>query len=382
MAVLVSSSDGLELEGICDRVLIFARGRIVHELAGAAVTDAAITEANLTSTVSRASKAPAAPDRRWREFLASDHFPALVLAVLTIIILGGTQALNGYFLSPFSIKSMLSFFSILAFLSSAQLATVLVGAIDLSIGPLAGLCVVLASFLAPDGVTAGPFAAGLILILLFTVGFGLLQGLLITSLRLPAIVVTIATYIGLQGVSLLLRPVAAGTIDDAISDAAQFQVWFLPAGLVLALAMVGGAEWLLYRTAFGRSFRAVGSSPLASHRLGIDSQRLTWFAFMISGLLTGIGGLMLAGQVGIGSPSTGTDYTLMSITVVVLGGASVAGGRGSFVSILLGAALVQATSSASSYINANSSVHYTVIGTLTVLAAIFFSLARRRAASG
>ena len=383
LAVLVSSSDGIELEGICDRVLIFARGRIVDELSGVAVTDAAITEANLTATVSRASKAPAAaPDRRWREFYASDHFPALVLAFLTLIILGGTQALNGYFLSAFSIKSILSFFSILAFLSSAQLATVLVGAIDLSIGPLAGLCVVLASFLAPDGVAAGPLAGGLIIILVFTVGFGLLQGLLITSLRLPAIVVTIATFIGLQGVSLLLRPVAAGTIDDAVSDAAQFPIWFLPAGLVLTLVMVAGAEWLLYRTAFGRSFRAVGSSPLASHRLGINSQRLTWLAFAISGLLTGIGGLMLAGQVGIGSPSTGSDYTLMSITVVVLGGASVAGGRGSFVSTLLGAALVQATSSASSYINANSSVHYTVIGTLTVLAAIFFSVARRRAASG
>ena len=61
-----------------------------------------------------------------------------MLAVLTLVILGGTQALNGYFLSPFSIKSILSFFSILTFLSSAQLATVLVGAIDLSIGPLAG----------------------------------------------------------------------------------------------------------------------------------------------------------------------------------------------------------------------------------------------------
>ena len=382
LAVLVSSSDGIELEGICDRVLIFARGRIVHELSGAAVTDAAITEANLTATVSRASKTPAGLQvRRWREFAASDHFPALVLAVLTVIILGGTQALNGYFLSPFSIKSMLSFFSILAFLSSAQLATVLVGAIDLSIGPLAGLCVVLASFLAPDGVEPGPLAAGLICIVFFTTGFGLLQGLLITSLRLPAIVVTIATFIGLQGVSLLLRPTASGQIDDAISDAAQFPLLFLPAGLVLTLVMVAAAEYLLYRTAFGRSFRAVGSSPLASHRLGIDSRRLTWLAFVISGFLTGIGGLMLAGQVGIGSPSTGTDYTLMSITVVVLGGASVAGGRGSFVSTLFGAALVQATSSASSYIDANSSVHYTVIGTLTLLAAIFFSLARRRAAS-
>ena len=380
LAVLVSSSDGIELEGLCDRVLIFARGRIVHELTGTAVTDAAITEANLTATVSRASKAPVGGEvRRWREFAASDHFPALVLAILTVIILGGTQALNGYFLSPFSVKSILSFFSILAFLSSAQLATVLVGAIDLSIGPLAGLCVVLASFLAPDGVATGPLAAGVIIILLLTTIFGLLQGLLITSLRLPAIVVTIATYIGLQGVSLLLRPTAAGQIDDTISNAAQFPIGFLPAGLVLALAMVVCAEWLLFRTGFGRSFRAVGSSPLASYRLGIDSQRLTWLAFVISGLLTGIGGLMLAGQVGIGSPTTGSDYTLMSITVVVLGGASVTGGRGSFIATLLGAALVQATSSASSYIDANSSVHYAVIGTLTLLAAIFFSLARRRA---
>jgi len=151
---------------------------------------------------------------------------------------------------------------------------------------------------------------------------------------------------------------------------------------VLTLAMVGGAEWLLLCTGFGRSFRAVGSSSLASLRLGIDSERLTWLAFVISGFLTGIGGLMLAGQVGIGSPTTGSDYTLMSITVVVLGGASVAGGRGSFVATLLGAALVQATSSASSYIDANSSVHYAVIGSLTLLAAIFFSVARRRAATG
>jgi ribose transport system ATP-binding protein len=383
LAVLVSSSDGIELEGLCDRVLIFARGRIVRELTGSEVTDAAITEANLTATVSRTSKAPtAAPARRWRDFAASDHFPALVLALLTAIILGGTQALNGYFLSAFSVKSILSFFSILAFLSSAQLATVLVGAIDLSIGPLAGLCVVLASFLAPDGVEAFPLAAGVVAILMFTTLFGLLQGLLITSLRLPAIVVTIATFIGLQGLSLLLRPTAAGQIDDAISDAAQFPIGFLPAGLVLTLAMVVVAEWLLVRTGFGRRFRAVGSSPLASYRLGIDSQRLTWIAFVISGLLTGIGGLMLAGQVGIGSPTTGSDYTLMSITVVVLGGASVSGGRGSFIATLLGAALVQATSSASSYIDANSSVHYTVIGTLTLIAAIFFSLARRRAASG
>jgi ribose transport system ATP-binding protein len=378
LAVAVQSSDGIELEGICDRVLIFARGHIVRELKGDEVTDAAITEANLTATVSRVGDSTVhATGHRWHKLLASDHFPAIVLAVLTVFILGGTQALNAYFLSPFSVKSILSFIAILTFLSSAQLATILVGAIDLSIGALAGLCVVLASFLTPEGASAGAIAGGMVLILLFTVGFGLLQGLLITGLGLPAIVVTIATFIGLQGISLLLRPTAAGSISDVLSDLTQFRIWIVPFGIVLTLAMVAGAELLLYRTDIGRQFRAVGSNPLASHRLGINSRHLTILAFAVSGFLTGIGGLMLAGQVGIGSPSTGTDYTLMSITVVVLGGASISGGRGSFLCTLMGAALVQAVSSASSFINANSSVHYGVIGSLTLLAAVFFSIARR-----
>ncbi len=377
LAVLVSSSDGIELEGLCDRVLIFARGRVVRALSGPEVTDASITEANLTATVSRASVAHAGGRQGWHRVLASDHFPAIVLAILTLIILGGTQALNGYFLSPISVKSMLSFLGILTFLSIAQLATILVGAIDLSIGSLAGLCVVGASFLTPDGADGWTLAGGTLAVILAALAFGGLQGVTITYLRLPAIVVTIASFIGLQGVSLLLRPTAAGDIADEISDTAQLPILFLPLAIVATLLVVATLELVLYRSGIGRRYRAVGSNPLASLRLGIDSRRLTVLAFALSGLLTGIGGMLLAGQVGIGSPSTGTDYTLMSITVVVLGGAAVSGGRGSILSTFLGAALVQATSSASSFIDANSAVHYAVIGTLTLLAAIFFSIARR-----
>ena len=117
-AVLVSSSDGIELEGLCDRVLIFARGRIVHELTGVDGHRRGDHRGQSDGDrIARQPRARRAQERRWRDFAASDHFPALVLAVLTIVILGGTQALNGYFLSAFSIKSMLSFFSILTFLS-------------------------------------------------------------------------------------------------------------------------------------------------------------------------------------------------------------------------------------------------------------------------
>jgi ribose transport system ATP-binding protein len=273
---------------------------------------------------------------------------------------------------------MLAFLAILTFVSLAQLVTVLVGAIDLSVGALAGLTVVLASFLTPDGAPTVLVLGGALLILACTTAFGLLQGWLATKVRIPAIVVTLASFVGLQGVSLALRPKAEGVITDALSDVFQFSLLAVPLGMILALAVVAALEWALFRRQIGRTMRAVGSSPLAAERLGIARHRHILLAFGLAGLLTGIAGLMLSGQVGIGSPATGIDYTLMSITAVVLGGASVAGGRGSFVCTLMAAMLVQAISSASSFINSDSSVHYAVLGLVTLLAAIFFSVARMR----
>ena len=379
VAVVVSSSDGIELEGLCDRVCVFARGQIVKELEGENLTDAAITEANLTATVSRADGPvrTGEDDSPLRRILAADRFPAAVLAVLTAIVLLGTASISEYFLSPFNIETMLTFLSILAFLSIAQLGTIIVGRIDLSVGALAGFVVVLASFLTPDGAPVGETIVGVILILALTAAFGVVQGWLITWLNIPAIVVTLATFIGLQGMSLVLRPQAAGTITDAISDVAQSTWLGMPAGFIAMMVTVIAFEFILFRTRLGRRLRAVGSNPTGAARVGI---RVNWhimLAFVLSGLLTGIAGLILAGQVGIGSPATGIDYTLMSITAVVLGGTRIAGGRGSVISVLTGAALVQSLSSASSFINQDSAVHLIVLGAVTLVAATFFSVARR-----
>jgi ribose transport system ATP-binding protein len=378
VAVVISSSDGIELEGLCDRVLIFARGHVVKELTGTAVTDESITEANLTSTVSRAAVNLAGEvGERWHRLLSSDHLPAAILAVLTMIILVGTNIASPYFLSAFNVAGMLAFLALLAFMSMAQLLTILVGAVDLSVGSLAGLVVVLASFLTPDTASTDEVIAGSAVILACCTAFGFVQGLLVTEFGLPPVVVTLASFIGLQGISLELRPTAQGTISDTLSNAVNFSVFGVPAGMLLTLLVVATLEWRLYRSPLGRRLRAVGSSPLASQRLGISTRRHILLAFVASGALTGVGGLMLAGQVGIGSALTGGDYTMMSITAVVLGGASVLGGRGSVFCTLMGGALVQATSSASSFINSDSSLHYAVLGVVTLLAAAFFSIARR-----
>ena len=380
VAVVVSSSDGMELSGLCDRVAVFARGQIVTELEGEGLTDAAITEANLTATVARID----GPQRKtrnydtpWRRIMAADRFPAAVLSVLTAIVLFGTASVSEYFLSPFNIETMLTFLSILAFLSIAQLGTILVGRIDLSVGALAGFVVVLASYLTPDGGGVGQTVYGVALILGITALFGLVQGWLTTWLNIPAIVVTLATFIGLQGMSLVLRPQAGGAITDHLSDVTQWNLAGMPACFLAIMVIVVVFELVLFRTGLGRRWRAVGSNPMGATRVGIRTNRHIMMAFILSGVLTGIGGLILAGQVGIGSPATGIDYTLMSITAVVLGGTRIAGGRGSVLSVLMGAALVQSLSSASSFVNSDSAIHLMVLGGVTLVAATFFSVARR-----
>ncbi len=266
VAVVVSSSDGIELEGLCDRVVVFARGQIVKELEGETLTDEAITEANMTATVAREggpARTRKGEEEPWRRVMAADRFPAAVLSVLTAIVLLGTNSISEYFLSAFNIGTMLTFLAILAFISIAQLGTILVGRIDLSVGALAGFVVVLASFLTPDGAGPGEALWGATLILAITAGFGLFQGWLVTWLNIPAIVVTLATFIGLQGMSLVLRPQAGGAITDYISDVTQWSFAAVPACFLAIVVIVAVFEFGLFRTRPG---------PAAARR-GVQSAR-------------------------------------------------------------------------------------------------------------
>jgi ribose transport system ATP-binding protein len=175
VAVVVCSSDGIEHEGLCDRVAIFARGQIVKELSGNDVTDASITEANLTSKAARADSSVGTRSRdRWRRALASDHFPAVILAVLTAIVIGGTAAVSPYFTTAYNVNTILNFLAIVALVSVGQLLTILVGRIDLSVGALAGFVVVMASFLMPRDGSSATILGGAALILLAASAFGFL----------------------------------------------------------------------------------------------------------------------------------------------------------------------------------------------------------------
>lgn len=378
--ILVCSSDGVELEGLCDRVLVFARGRIIRELSGRQVTDANITEANLKATVSRVVEPPTTGRSLLRRTSSSIYLPILALIFLITVVCSGATLVNPGFLSPLSLGPALTLLSILVLVSFAQLSAILIGEFDLSVGPLTGLVVVLASFAIPAGASPVEIVLGSLAVVLICTAVGFIQGLAIFGLRLPSIVVTLATFFGFQGIGLLLRPLPGGLIEGHLLDSLAFPViFFVPAVFVVAVAIGIGLEWLLLRWPSGREARAVGSDLSSALKLGVSQMRVGLAAFTVGGLLSGLAGLILAAEVGDGIAGLGIDYTLMSVTAVVLGGASITGGRGSFIATLFGAILIQAVITATPFLQLGSEWNYWITGATTLVAAGLFGIARSEA---
>jgi ribose transport system ATP-binding protein len=383
--VVVVSSDGLELEGLCDRVVIFSRGQVVGELSGEDVTEEKIAQTIITATAHRRSDASRASRAGWRgallsrlrRFAKGDYAPSLIL-LLAILALGlYTNSHNDRFLSDFNITSMLTLLAALAFISFGQQIVILTGGIDISVGPLAGLMVVISSFFLQEGQSELTMVAGLAIMLAVALGVGFTNGSLVRFGRFTPVAATLAMYIALQGVSLLLRPFQAGYIKTGIIDAITTKVGMIPIAFLVAAGLALALEYSLRYTRWGLSLRAVGSREQAAHRLGVRVGRTIVAAYVTSSAFTFLGGIMLMAQLGIGDPTQGVTYTLSSITAVVLGGASLFGGRGSFIGTLLGAALIQQILNATTFLSLNQQWQYWFLGIMTLGAAGIYSQARR-----
>ena len=386
--VVVVSTDEIELEGLCDRVLIFSRGHVVKELVGEQVTEHNIQAAALTATQLRerqdiAEERGTSRRARFRGFMRGDYGPALVLALVLLALGAVVTAVNPYYLTERNFASVFQLLTALALVSVAQLVVMLSGGIDLSVGPLAGFLVVVGSFFIVDkpdkifGIT-GPTGVivGVIAITVAALAVGLFNGFMVRKAHIPAVVVTLATFIGLQGLSQFFRVTTSGQIQRSVTDLLKLKVSFLPVVLVLTVALVLLLEYALRRRRWGLELRAVGSSERAAQRLGIRVDRTVIGAYVLCSLIVIFGAFLLMAQIGVGDPLTGVSYTLSSITAVVLGGASIYGGRGSFIATLLGAAILQQINTVTSFLKLDSSATYLLLGLLTLIAAAIYSVAR------
>jgi len=385
--VLIVSSDGLELEGLCDRVIVFSRGTVVAELTGPEVSDEEIAKRIVTATSVRSGDRVPAREHtsrrdRGRRFLSGDYFPSIVLTLVIVALAAYTDADNSRFLLPFNLSTLLVLVAALAFIGYGQAIVIMTAGIDISVGPLSGLVVVLASFFLTAGKSTATVVLGLLIMLGASLATGLINGLMVRVGRFTAVAATLVTYIGLQGISLLLRPFQGGYIATNITNAIQITSGPIPLAFIVAVVLAIVLEVCLRRTRWGLALRAAGSREDAAHRLGVRVDRTIVGAYVACSALTFLGGLMLMAQVGVGDPTQGVTYTLASITAVVLGGASLFGGRGSFIATLLGAVLIQETINATTFLSLDQAWQYWFQGIFVLVAAVAYTLARRSRRTG
>jgi ribose transport system ATP-binding protein len=380
--VVVNSSDAAELEGLCDTVIVLSRGRAVATLRGADVSEARIVAEAVSATARAGTGGPQGKTRSamggLRHFLQSDNATAAPLALVTVLLALYVFSQNDNFLSAFNINNILSLATALGFIALGQTIALLLGAIDLSVGPLSGFLVVVASFFINDDKSTLMIVAGFILVFFGALAVGGINGLLIRFANFTPIAATLAMYIGLQGMSFLLRDNPGGYINTNIVEIITWQFGPVPAAFIGLAAVAVACEYLLRRTSLGWRLRATGSNEESARRVGVWVDGTFLFGYIACSLLTAVGAVMLMSQIGVGDPRQGINYTLSSITAVVLGGTSLRGGRGTFIGTLLGAVLLTEVLNAVSFLGLTETFQYAFQGALIVSAALIYSSFRRR----
>jgi len=262
--------------------------------------------------------------------------PVALLSTLIVGLGAYAELRQPVFLSRENLAALLLAALPLALVSMGQACALLVGGFDISVAALMTMCVVTASFTMTaetSGIVLLPGAFALVGVGLAT---GAFNAFLIRVLRLPSIVATLGTLSVLEGAALVLRSYPQGAINTDVTSTLTSSVGFVPLAFVGVVLLAALADLGLYRTRTGLAFRAVGLDSTSSRRLGMSAGRTVFVAFVLCSLLASVAGFYLAAEVQVGSPIIG-NQALESIAAAVLGGASLAGGKGSFFGTMLAA---------------------------------------------
>lgn len=381
--VIVNSSDAAELEGLCDKVIVMSRGRVVETLVGKDIKEANIIAAAVHATGhagqdSEQSNATS-KGQSWRHLLQSDNAPAVPLALVTILLALYIQFQNANFLTAYNISNILILAAALGFIALGQTIALLMAGIDLSVGPLAGFLVVVASFFINADSSYPTIVLGFALMFAAALVVGAINGFLMRFANFTPIAATLAMFMGIQGMSFLLRNNPDGYINNTVMEWVNWQVGPIPIAFAVLVAVALALEYVLRKKRIGWQLRAAGSEEEYARRIGVRINFTFIYGYIACSLLTACGAILLMTQIGVGDPRQGINYTLSSITAVVLGGTSLRGGRGTFIGTVLGAVLITEILNAVTFLGLTQTYQYLFQGALIVAAALIYSTVRRRA---
>ena len=266
------------------------------------------------------------------------------LAVLVLAIVA-FAVLNDRFVSASNLSLVLQQVTVIAVLALGQTIIILTAGIDLSVGAIAVFSSILMANLATDAGMPGLLA--LVVGLVLGTAMGLVNGLLVTRLKLPPFIVTLGTlsiFLSLNAVVSKSETVRGSDMPSIMTWTGRADISFggfsLTYGSIIMLLLFGVFYYSLGRTAWGKHVYATGDDLESARLAGIRTDRVLLSVYTVAGAIYAIGAWILMGRLASASPNVGAEYNLDSITAVVLGGTSLFGGRGAVMGTLVGALIV------------------------------------------
>lgn len=295
-----------------------------------------------------------------------------VLATVPVIV--PTEGLWPAFLTHANLLNIANQITVISIIAIGMTVVVATGGIDLSVGSLVALSGVLAAdFIRHNGGTGATgtvVATGCVLGILAAATAGIFTGVVVTGLGLPPFLATLATMLVVRGAAL------EWTGGESIAAVPDSFVWLgrgnigpIPVAMALMLVLYLSFHILMSRAVVGRYWLAIGGNPMVAHLAGIPVATMVTMAYGVSGTLAGLAGILLTSQLKNASPTYGDGYELTVIAAVVVGGASLSGGRARMAGTLTGAFLIATIQNGMNLLDISPFVQRIVLGAV-ILAAV------------
>ena len=320
----------------------------------------------MTETDRAVGTANEMPGKPKRGFRLPEEIGVIVALLVMMAVIGAARP---RFLNPINLFSLLGNTTFLGMLALGMVFLLAIREIDLSVGWMFNFSAVLAALLMVAGLD--PWLAAFAGVL-FGAGLGLVNGLIATTLRLPAIIVTLGTYSMFQGLSLVVNQGRAIVPSDQGSSffwAISYKLFgVLPVAALVFVLLAIAMHILLHRTRFGYRVQAVGSNPEAAAHAGIPTAWVRLQTLVLMGAICGLSGTMYVGFRGAIDPNEGSDFVLVVIAAVIIGGTPLSGGHGTVIGAVIGMMIIQVISSGLIFFGIDATWSTFVTGAVTVLA--------------
>jgi len=307
------------------------------------------------------------------------------IAVLLVVVMLTTTLIDTTFIKGYNIMNIMRWTGLFGILSLGEAFPVMTAGIDLSVGSIAGLIGALsANFIRMRGM---PIALALFICFGLAILMGYVHGLLVTKIRMQPFVVTLCGLFIYRGMArftmqdvtqgygnafLGLKFLAHGRVPSAFWPAGQapkfVQDWSLPMPFLIIVIVGIILAIFLNRTVYGRYILALGRNEGAARFSGINTDRMTIVAYMISSTCAGLAGILFSLDLNTVQPSTaGNMYELYAIAGCVVGGVSLKGGEGNIMGVIIGTAIVRVLYNAINILGIATTLEFAVVGLVILI---------------